>query len=488
MRYTRLLFVFISGFFFLTNLEAQVKVCLSQSVDTSSRGAFNDDYRWKQPVITVGFFGGSEFLRKKVQQYASEWTNHCGIQFYFVDHRDADIRIGFFKDQGSWSLMGNQSAYASKNIVTFESEPGRDGISMNFGWFDDNTPETVFKRTILHEFGHALCLEHEHLNPLGGIQWDRKKLYDYYEKTNGWSPSTVDHNILKSFSVNKTNGQYDPKSIMHYSIPAEHTLNGYEVSWNVELSPGDKELIAQLYPKNKPAAPKSYQHLSSLTYGSGGWALAFSKTAEESKEIWKKTPHFVQSNILGLWGQGYQITHLRYGAGEWVIGLQKTKHTIDQLLLVERNFPSSQLQEYSTLGYTISDLSFGENQWVMVLSKANYPKSSFQAFFSDFPAQSIEEGWEKDWRIQRLEYVHDRWMLSMEENSDFDNQKYLVRTSFPWQEIEAEQSNNYAVTGISHSKEGWVVVLSTGSSIQEQFIKTTPHFSLQEIEQRLKKD
>lgn len=488
MRYYRLLFVFVSGFFYLTTLEAQVNVCLSQSVDTSSRGAFNEDYRWKQPVVTVGFFGGSEFVRKKVQQYATEWTQHCGIQFFFVDHRDADIRIGFYKNQGSWSLMGNQSAYASKNILTFESEPGRDGISMNFGWFDEKTPEYEFKRTILHEFGHALCLEHEHLNPLGGIQWDKKKLYDFYKKSQGWSSSIVDHNLLKPYSVNKTNGQYDPKSIMHYPIPAEHTLNGYEVSWNVELSAGDKELIAQLYPKNKPAAPKSYQHISSLTYGSGGWALAFSKTAEEYKEIWKTTPLIVQSSILGLWGQGYQITHLRYGLSEWVVGLQKTTRPIEQVLLVERSFPNSQLQEYSALGYTIEDIAWGENQWVVVLSKASSKKSASLGFFSAFPAQSIEEGWEKDWRIKRLEYVHDRWLLSMEENSDFDDQKYLVRTSFPWQEIEAEQSKNFAVTGLSYSNEGWVVVLSTGGSIQEQFIKTTPLFPLQEIEQRLKRD
>jgi len=59
---------------------------------------------------------------------------------------------------------------------------------MNFGWFDDNTSDSEFSRTVIHEFGHALGMIHEHQHPLAAIPWDKDKVYTYYAGyPNYWS-------------------------------------------------------------------------------------------------------------------------------------------------------------------------------------------------------------------------------------------------------------------------------------------------------------
>ena len=41
---------------------------------------------------------------------------------------------------------------------------------MNYGWIDADSPEEELRSVVLHEFGHALGLIHEHQNPLSGIR------------------------------------------------------------------------------------------------------------------------------------------------------------------------------------------------------------------------------------------------------------------------------------------------------------------------------
>ena len=51
---------------------------------------------------------------------------------------------------------------------------------------NDSTSEEEFARSILHEFGHALGMLHEHQSPANGIPWDETKLYDYYRAHYDW--------------------------------------------------------------------------------------------------------------------------------------------------------------------------------------------------------------------------------------------------------------------------------------------------------------
>jgi hypothetical protein len=104
-------------------------------------------------------------------------------------------------------------------------------------------------RTTMHEFGHVLGLLHEHFSPKAGIQWNLDTLYADYKKYGGWEKEEVDAQVLVVYDESYTNGtEYDPKSIMHYTILARHTKNGYSVGNNATLSDGDKQLIGKLYP------------------------------------------------------------------------------------------------------------------------------------------------------------------------------------------------------------------------------------------------
>ncbi len=160
-------------------------------------------------TVRVKLMGGSPFVRERVERYAQEWTSYANIRFRFVERYEyAEIRVAFDRG-GSWSLIGRDALWIPFDFAT-----------MNFGWFDDNTEETEFSRTVLHEFGHALGLRHEHQSPASGIQWNREKAYEHFYSEYGWSRGEVDSQVFERASVNSTNySTYDSQSIMHYYVP-----------------------------------------------------------------------------------------------------------------------------------------------------------------------------------------------------------------------------------------------------------------------------
>ncbi len=197
-------------------------------------------------TLRVKMAGGSVKVRNKVRQYAEEWTRYANIKFSFVDEsQPAEVRISFAKDGTSWSAVGREST-----LIPF-------GLpSMNFGWFDDDTSETELSRVVIHEFGHALGLIHEHQSPVAGIPWNKPKVYeDYGKMTPPWDRAKVDSQLFAKYGTNNTNfSQFDPLSIMEYFVPAEHTLDGKGIPGNTTLSAMDKQFIAQWYPQAPTAS------------------------------------------------------------------------------------------------------------------------------------------------------------------------------------------------------------------------------------------
>jgi hypothetical protein len=220
------------------------------SKEPKTSAALYSSKKWATgQTIKIKFLNGDTYLQEKVKQYASTWLNHASLQFQYVGGTEtADIKIGFkFNgDSGSWSYMGTDCHYID------QAAP-----SMNFGWFTSSTSESEFSRVIVHEFGHALGLIHEHLSPSVTINWNKQAVYDYYAGApNYWTQAQVDNNLFNKFSASETQyTTFDTQSIMLYSFPASFTTDGFSAPWNTVLSETDKSFIKTIYPGTTSPAP-----------------------------------------------------------------------------------------------------------------------------------------------------------------------------------------------------------------------------------------
>lgn len=209
------------------------------------------DKMWEPgETLRFGFdiTGGNLNLLEKVKYYAKEWEKYANIKLEFVPSIfNATIKIGF-KPGGSYSLIGRDALNAAPGTIT-----------MNFGWLATTTDESMARRVILHEFGHALGFIHEHQSPGGNIPWDKEKTYAFYaQPPDNWTKAEIDYNVFTKYSTSVTNySRYDPLSIMHYPIPAELTTTGIGVPFNIDFSATDKQYVSLVYPF-PPNPPNAY--------------------------------------------------------------------------------------------------------------------------------------------------------------------------------------------------------------------------------------
>lgn len=197
--------------------------------------------QWDQnALITARFLSGSPTLQDRVRRVAKEWENFTNLVFDFRTAGPAHIRIAFMPGKGSWSYLGT----VCKSIP--DPQP-----TMNYGWLSDASPEDELRRVVLHEFGHAIGLIHEHQNPKGGIKWNRDAVErDLSGPPNHWDSATIENNMFRYYPPdNVTASPVDGKSIMMYPIPKSWTLDGFSAGLNSELSHDDKVLVGNVYPK-----------------------------------------------------------------------------------------------------------------------------------------------------------------------------------------------------------------------------------------------
>ncbi len=206
------------------------------------KAALINEFRWTPgSIITVKFLEGDMNLRKRVRAVAETWTEPgmANLTLSFVDAGSADVRIAFMPGQGSWSYLGT----FCKSIPA--GEP-----TMNYGWLTPGSSDADIRRVVLHEFGHAVGLIHEHQNPKKAINWNEAAVIrDLEGPPNNWDVQTIRHNVLDRYDPNKvTATAVDKDSIMMYPIPKSWTLDGFSSGLNEDLSAIDKDFIRECYP------------------------------------------------------------------------------------------------------------------------------------------------------------------------------------------------------------------------------------------------
>ncbi|KAF8244074.1 hypothetical protein K440DRAFT_610694 [Wilcoxina mikolae CBS 423.85] len=160
-------------------------------------------------LLSVGLLGGTLSQRNKVHRHATAWTKHANLRFAFVDKEPADIRVRFDPEKGTWSYIGTDALVVDQELPT-----------MNFSWLDDGDDDAA-ARIVMHVFGHAIGLMHEHRNEEGGIPWDRPAVCEYYRKTFAWSEDEVKQHIFDYYERDLS--QFPPgvkgDSIMRFEVP-----------------------------------------------------------------------------------------------------------------------------------------------------------------------------------------------------------------------------------------------------------------------------
>lgn len=188
-------------------------------------------------LISISFLDGDPSLHARVEKAARQWIAPGRAHLFFdfrADTLDTDVRISF-SHPGSWSVLGTTCRRISKPAPT-----------MNFGWLSADTPDAELERVVLHEFGHALGLVHEHQLPLDAIPWDREAVYRDLEPR--WSKERIEQNIFATVSDEAlAMSHFDPTSIMAYPIKESWTQNRVSIGLNARLSAKDIAFIRNIY-------------------------------------------------------------------------------------------------------------------------------------------------------------------------------------------------------------------------------------------------
>lgn len=207
------------------------RVCTTKHPKLSRAVGARGQYWETGQTIRIKFLGGNAVREGQFRAAVSEWLKSANLKVRYVTSGEAECRVSFNDNWGSWSTVGAGSLYEP------QSQP-----TTNIGWDGVDV--------CLHEFGHFLGLYHEHQNPTANIPWNKPYVNAYLKGApNYWTQDEIDYNVYDAHdpaTVDFTKADFE--SIMMYSFPPEWTLDGSSVGWNTELSEVDKSFIGSIYP------------------------------------------------------------------------------------------------------------------------------------------------------------------------------------------------------------------------------------------------
>ncbi|OTB13289.1 hypothetical protein K445DRAFT_13967 [Daldinia sp. EC12] len=209
--------------------------------------AVRDERLWPRDKhhLNVRFLDGEPEDKQLVENVVVKYyhTIPMSIRFRFLrsnDTRSSDIRITFVRSGSSSSCVGRWSEEVAMNKPTME---------LNINHNDASKKQA----DILHEFGHALGLEHEHTHPDCKIRFNRPVVM---EKRN-LNDERFNRNYEKSSVIIGRTTPYDVDSIMHYPVEKWETMSlTTDIPLNTVLSRGDRKLLMSLYPIESEPEPK----------------------------------------------------------------------------------------------------------------------------------------------------------------------------------------------------------------------------------------
>ncbi|RDS92225.1 M12 family metallopeptidase [Pseudomonas fluorescens] len=202
------------------------------------RGIATPDKLWPQhSVLKIALLDMTDAQKTLVKANIRKWTPHTNLHFKFVDTAQGDIRITANNTStAGWSYVGTDAKNAS---------PSEPTMSIGFG----SSPERI-EAQVVHEFGHALGLRHEHQHPDRTLVFDDDEVYKDYESRNKTRGEAYHDILRKSHRSAVKTSPYDEKSIMHYSFSRPRLKSPSEIPKPLQLSEGDKHFIQSLYPQD----------------------------------------------------------------------------------------------------------------------------------------------------------------------------------------------------------------------------------------------
>lgn len=210
--------------------------------DNSTRSVGLHSKLWKNfRTLSVCFL--DELTHEDKQAFKKviwKWAALTNLNIVFVDNITATIRI-------KTNTRDNLSAVGTDCLLAPPGEPTT-YIAIKPG-------DELFEASLLHEFGHVLGLQHEHLHPDANIPWNKPKVRAYYAAL-GWSREEIDRNFFDPIDEQRpVLTDYDKTSIMHYPISKDFSDGTFEIGVNKMLSEDDMFMVKRVYPLDPSDSP-----------------------------------------------------------------------------------------------------------------------------------------------------------------------------------------------------------------------------------------